>query len=197
MKRFEGAKLLFFTPVKDKAFAYDKQGTDPLAATCRGKLQVQRAKLNQEINYQTMMRNGFHLGANFSEDDPQIRQPIPATEPKKDRLKLFFVNLNYWIYCNDFNTKHAFLSLKLGLTVSGLPSMQKHCIRKSVLFNIAALYTQIGAKQDRTKNDGLDAAVDSFLRGAGVFHFLKQNFSNPPSTDLSAEVLDMLTHLML
>ncbi|GFU00495.1 rhophilin-2 [Nephila pilipes] len=58
MKRFEGAKLLFFTPVKDKAFAYDKQGTDPLAATCRGKLQVQRAKLNQEINYQTMMRNG-------------------------------------------------------------------------------------------------------------------------------------------
>lgn len=69
--------------------------------------------------------------------------------------------------------------------------------KASVLFNIAALYTQIGAKQDRTSSEGMDAAVDSFLRGAGIFHYLKQNFSNPPSTDLSPEVLDMLTHLML
>ncbi|GIY01042.1 rhophilin-2 [Caerostris extrusa] len=39
--------------------AYRKPGyRSPLAATCRGRLQVQRAKLNQEINYQTMMRNG-------------------------------------------------------------------------------------------------------------------------------------------
>ncbi|GBM81315.1 Rhophilin-2 [Araneus ventricosus] len=286
MKRFEGAKLIFWTPVKDKTFPYDKQGTNPLAATCRGKLQIQRAKLNQEINYQTMMRNGAEklyrattnkklketialelsfvnsslqllkeqladlnssvqlyqnnssiptmpmvpLGLketkeidfkepfkdfileHYSEDDSkfdsaiqqlnQIRQAIrtPSRDASGVKMLFHYYNLLYFID-KRFFASHRNLGLHFEWfdSLSGLPSMQKSIAfeKASVLFNIAALYTQIGAKQDRTKSEGMDAAVDNFLRGAGVFHFLKQNFSNPPSTDLSPEVLDMLTHLML
>ncbi|XP_055951122.1 rhophilin-2-like isoform X1 [Argiope bruennichi] len=263
-----------------------KRGTNPLAATCRGKLQIQRAKLNQEINYQTMMRNGAEklyrattnkklketialelsfvnsslqllkeqladlnssvqlyqnnssiptmpmvpLGLketkeidfkepfkdfileHYSEDDSkfdtaiqqlnQIRQAIrtPSRDASGVKMLFHYYNLLYFID-KRFFASHRNLGLHFEWfdSLTGLPSMQKSIAfeKASILFNIAALYTQIGAKQDRTKSEGMDAAVDNFLRGAGVFHFLKQNFSNPPSTDLSPEVLDMLTHLML
>ncbi|KAG8191473.1 hypothetical protein JTE90_020722 [Oedothorax gibbosus] len=283
MKRFEGAKLLFWTPVKDKTL---KQGADPLAATCRGKLQIQRAKLNQEINYQTMMRNGAEklykattnkklketialelsfvnsslqllkeqladlnssvqlyqnnssvptmpmvpLGLketkeidfkepfkdfileHYSEDDSRfdtaiqqlnkIRQGVrtPSRDASGVKMLFHYYNLLYYID-KRFFASHRNLGLHFEWfdSLTGLPSMQKSIAfeKASILFNIAAVYTQIGAKQDRSKSEGMDSAVDNFLRGAGVFHFLKQNFSNPPSTDLSPDVLDMLTDLML
>jgi hypothetical protein len=34
------------------------QGSDPRAATCRGKLQSKRSKLNLEINKELMLRSG-------------------------------------------------------------------------------------------------------------------------------------------
>ena len=34
------------------------QGSDPRAATCRGKLQSRRSKLNMEINKELRLRNG-------------------------------------------------------------------------------------------------------------------------------------------
>ena len=34
------------------------QGSDPRAATCRGKLQNKRSKLNMEINKELMLRSG-------------------------------------------------------------------------------------------------------------------------------------------
>lgn len=34
------------------------QGSDPRAATCRGKLQTRRCKLNQEINKELRLRAG-------------------------------------------------------------------------------------------------------------------------------------------
>ncbi|CAN7992173.1 unnamed protein product [Ixodes hexagonus] len=84
-------------------------------------------------------------------------------------------------------------------SLTGVPSTQKTVAfeKASVLFNIAALYTQIGAKQDRGKSAGIDSAVDSFLRAAGMFCYIRENFSKPPSMDLSAETLEVLTHIML
>jgi hypothetical protein len=66
-----------------------------------------------------------------------------------------------------------------------------------VLFNIGGLYTQIGTQQDRTTENGLDCAVDNFLRAAGTFEFIKENFSNAPSSDLGTDCLRMLVQLML
>ena len=64
--------------------------------------------------------------------------------------------------------------------------------KASVLFNIGSLYTQIGARYDRTTEDGLDSAVDNFLRAAGTFEFIKENFSHAPSSDLGTDCLRML-----
>jgi hypothetical protein len=56
-------------------------------------------------------------------------------------------------------------------SLTGVPSCQKTVAfeKACTLFNLGAIYTQIGAKQDRTSEKELDHAVDNFLRAAGVF----------------------------
>lgn len=82
---------------------------------------------------------------------------------------------------------------------SGVPSCQRTVAfeKACVLFNMGAVYTQIGAKQDRSSAKGLDAAVDSFLRAAGTFKYIHENFTNAPSMDLGPEMLEMFVQLML
>lgn len=60
----------------------------------------------------------------------------------------------------------------------GEPSCQKTISleKASILFNIAALYTQIGARKDRKKTDELNYAVDYFLKAAGVFQHIIGNY---------------------
>ena len=65
--------------------------------------------------------------------------------------------------------------------------------KASVLFNIGALYT----RQDKTTENGLDCAVNNFLRAAGTFMFIHENFNNAPSIDLGSGCLNMLVQLML
>ena len=79
-----------------------------------------------------------------------------------------------------------------------MPSCQRTVAfeKASVLFNIAALYTQIGTRQDRDSQKGLDSAVDNFLRSAGTFQYIHENFTNAPSMDLQPDTLEMLVHLM-
>ena len=79
-----------------------------------------------------------------------------------------------------------------------MPSSQRTVAfeKASVLFNIGGLFTQIGTKQDRTTQDGLDAAVDNFLRAAGTFQYIHENFTNAPSSDLGPDTLHMLVQLM-
>ena len=71
-------------------------------------------------------------------------------------------------------------------SLTGVPSCQRTVAfeKASVLFNIAALYTQIGTRQDRDSQKGLDTAVDNFLRSAGTFQYIHENFTNAPSMDL-------------
>ncbi|XP_008336763.1 rhophilin-1 isoform X2 [Cynoglossus semilaevis] len=84
-------------------------------------------------------------------------------------------------------------------SLTGVPSCQRALAfeKGSVLFNIAALYTQIGARQDRSEAAGIDRAIDAFQRAAGAFNYLKDNFSNAPSLDMSAPSLCMLVRLMV
>ena len=83
-------------------------------------------------------------------------------------------------------------------SLTGVPSSQKTVAfeKASVLFNIGSLYTQIGTKQDRVTEDGLDTAVDNFLRAAGTFQYIHENFTNAPSSDLGPDTLHMLVQLM-
>ncbi|XP_030409777.1 rhophilin-1 isoform X1 [Gopherus evgoodei] len=84
-------------------------------------------------------------------------------------------------------------------SLTGVPSHQRALAfeKGSVLFNIGALHTQIGARQDRTTLQGVDRAIDAFQKAAGAFNYLKENFSNAPSLDMSTASLNMLVRLMI
>ena len=84
-------------------------------------------------------------------------------------------------------------------SLTGVPCIQKTVAfeKASILFNVGGLYTQIGARQNRTSEEGLDTAVDNFLRAAGIFQFMQENFSNAPSSDLGTDCLTMLVQLMM
>ena len=84
-------------------------------------------------------------------------------------------------------------------SLTGAPSCQRTVAfeKACVLFNLGALYTQMGARHDRTCAAGLDAAVNCFLRAAGMFKYIHDTFTNAPSKDLCPDVLDMFIQLML
>ncbi|XP_076352612.1 rhophilin-2-B-like isoform X1 [Tachypleus tridentatus] len=262
------------------------RGSDPRAATCRGKLQYRRSKLNQEMNKEMMMRNGAEklfkvttnkkmqemvaLELSFVNSNLQLlkeqlaelnssvqmyqdesaQQLVPMIplglketkdinfmEPFKDfisehyredgnnyetsiqelmsirqalktpsrdqsgvQLLFEYYNLLYYVE-RRFFPPHRNLGIFFEWfdSLTGVPSTQKTIAfeKASILFNIASLYTQIGAKQNRTKSSGADAAVDSFLRAAGMFCYIRENFSNAPSMDLAPDTLETLTYLML
>ncbi|RXN34940.1 rhophilin-1 isoform X1 [Labeo rohita] len=84
-------------------------------------------------------------------------------------------------------------------SLTGVPSVQRALAfeKGSVLFNIGALYTQIGARQDRSTLTGIQNAIDAFQRAAGAFLYLQENFSHAPSLDMSSPALSMLVRLMV
>lgn len=59
-------------------------------------------------------------------------------------------------------------------SLTGVPSHQRALAfeKGSVLFNIGALHTQIGARQDRASLPGLNQAIDAFQKAAGMYVFL-------------------------
>ncbi|KAF7988466.1 hypothetical protein HCN44_001039 [Aphidius gifuensis] len=263
------------------------RGSDPRVATCRGKLQNKRSKLNQEINKELRLRAGaenlfkattnrklketvalelsfvnsnlqllkeqlaelnssvelyqnidgtelimpmiplglketkdidfsdpfkdFILehysedGENYEEAIAELMETRQATRtPTRDSagiaLLLRYYNQLYFIERRFFPPDRS-----LGIyfewfdSLTGVPSCQRTVAfeKASVLFNAGALYTQLGAKHDRRTIKGLDQAVDSFLRAAGTFRYIHENFTNAPSMDLGPDMLDMLVQLML
>lgn len=74
--------------------------------------------------------------------------------------------------------RKIFRNVLIFLCSIGEPTCQKTITleKASTLFNIAALYTQIGAKKDRTQLNELDEAVDCFLKAAGIFQHIIGGF---------------------
>ncbi|XP_057353679.1 rhophilin-1 isoform X2 [Manis pentadactyla] len=83
-------------------------------------------------------------------------------------------------------------------SLTGVPAEQQSLAfeKGSVLFNIGALHTQIGARQDRSCPEGTSRAVKAFQRAAGAFSLLRENFSHAPSLDMKPASLSMLEQLM-
>lgn len=74
---------------------------------------------------------------------------------------------------------------------SGEPSSQRSVAfeKACILFNLGAIYTQIGTKHDRKSEKGLDGAVYSFLQAAGVFKHIYDTYTNAPSMDMKPMVI--------
>ncbi|XP_006114990.1 rhophilin-2 isoform X1 [Pelodiscus sinensis] len=82
---------------------------------------------------------------------------------------------------------------------TGVPVCQKNFFleKASILFNIGALYTQIGTRCNRETRLGLENAVDAFQRAAGILNYLKETFTHTPSYDMSPAMLSVLVKMML
>ncbi|XP_063905456.1 rhophilin-2 isoform X3 [Zophobas morio] len=272
-----------FSDLPKKPFV---RGSDPRVATCRGKLQNRRSKLNQEINKELRLRAGaenlFKATTNrklketvalelsfvnsnlqllkeqlaelnssvelyqsdstdavmpmiplglketkeidfrdpfkdfilehYSEDASQYEDAIADFMDTRQAIRtplrdLSGISLLFRYYNQLYFVERRFFppDRSLGIyfewfdSLTGVPSCQRTVAfeKACVLFNMGAIYTQIGAKQDRSTAKGLDAAVDSFLRAAGTFRYIHENFTNAPSMDLRPEMLEMLVQLML
>ncbi|XP_022601496.1 rhophilin-2 isoform X3 [Seriola dumerili] len=82
---------------------------------------------------------------------------------------------------------------------TGVPVCQQNLSleKASILFNMAALYSQIGTRSDRQTIVGLEEAISSFQKAAGVLNHLKETFTHTPSYDMSPAMLSMLIRMML
>lgn len=82
---------------------------------------------------------------------------------------------------------------------TGVPVCQQNVSleKASILFNIGALYTQIGTRCNRQTGSGLQDAITAFQKAAGVLHHLKETFTHTPSYDMSPSMLSMLIKMML
>ncbi|CAN9506877.1 unnamed protein product [Ophioblennius macclurei] len=82
---------------------------------------------------------------------------------------------------------------------TGVPVCQQNLSleKASVLFNMAALYSQIGTRSDRQTTDGLEEAISSFQKAAGILNHLKETYTHIPSYDMSPAMLSMLIRLMI
>uniref|UniRef100_A0A3P9GYI2 Rhophilin, Rho GTPase binding protein 1 n=1 Tax=Oryzias latipes TaxID=8090 RepID=A0A3P9GYI2_ORYLA len=149
-----------------------------------------------------------HYGEDSSQYDREIRELTELRQamrtPSRNQagLELLMEYYNQLYYVDQrFFSAHRNLGLHFHWydSLTGVPSSQRALAfeKGSVLFNIGALYTQIGARQDRCATADIDAAIDAFQRAAGAFNYLKENFSNAPSLDMSAPSLSMLVRLML
>ncbi|XP_032230110.2 rhophilin-2 isoform X1 [Nematostella vectensis] len=83
--------------------------------------------------------------------------------------------------------------------MTGLPKVQRSAAfeKASVMFNIGALWSQIGTKQDRGTAEGVEEACMAFQKAAGAFRFIRDNFMNSPSVDMTQDTLEALIPLML
>ncbi|KAF0311589.1 Rhophilin-2 [Amphibalanus amphitrite] len=263
-----------------------KKGSDPGAATCRGKLQYRRSRLNVDINKHLLLRQGAEnllraaenkkvrqavslelsfLNSNlqflkeelsdlnssvdvYQNDDSKLQHipmipfglketnPIDFTDAFKEfiaehyhedpepyigvikdfidtrqamrtpqrsstGLALLFEYYNqlYFIERRLFPPdRHLGVYFEWYDSLTGLPSCQRTMAfeKASVLFNIAALHSQLGAKEARTCQKGLDTTIGHYLRAAGIYRYILENFSNAPSRDLDPDVLEVLTGLL-
>ncbi|KAL1022725.1 hypothetical protein UPYG_G00031520 [Umbra pygmaea] len=132
----------------------------------------------------------------------ELRQAMRTPSRNQAGLELLVEYYNQLYYLEQrFFPPHRTLGVHFHWydSLTGVPSCQRALAfeKGSVLFNVGALYTQMGARQDRSAPAGLDRAIDAFQRAAGAFHYLKENFSNAPSLDMSGPSLCMLVRLMV
>ncbi|XP_066946603.1 rhophilin-2-B-like [Macrobrachium rosenbergii] len=180
--------------------------------TCKGVMPMIPLGLKEtkEINFREPFKD-FILEHYSEESDKyneaitefmELREAMRTPERDESGVALLFEYFNqlYFIDRRFFPPDRS-----LGIyfewydSLTGTPSCQRTVAfeKACILFNLGSLYTQLGARHDRTSSNGLDAAVNNFLRAAGMFQYLHDTFTNAPSKDLSPEVLDMLIRLML
>ncbi|XP_022096108.1 rhophilin-1-like [Acanthaster planci] len=132
----------------------------------------------------------------------ELRQAMRTPKRTSEGVDLLFEYYNqlYFVENRFFPPdRHTSIYLTWYDALTGIPSVQRSIAfeKGSVLFNICSLYTQIGARQDRSTPEGIQEAITNLQLAAGGFRYLAANFSHAPSMDMSKPVLLMLDALMM
>ncbi|XP_077085095.1 rhophilin-2 isoform X4 [Siphateles boraxobius] len=144
-------------------------------------------------------------GSNFQDqidDLMDLRQACRTPSRNPSGVDLL---ANYFSQLSFLETRFFSPTRQLGIfftwydSFTGMPVCQQNISleKASMLFNMAALYSQIGTRADRQTQAGLEDAIAAFQKSAGVLHFLKETFTHTPSYDMSPAMLSMLIRLML
>ncbi|KAG8036686.1 hypothetical protein G9C98_004008 [Cotesia typhae] len=67
----------------------------------------------------------------------------------------------------------------------------------SILYNIGAIHTQLGAKTERTSADGMKMACSHFQCAAWAFEHLQNSYPQPPGVDMAPELMKFMHQLCL
>lgn len=71
----------------------------------------------------------------------------------------------------------------------------------NILYNLAAMYSQLAMSSNRSTSDGLKAAANNFCLGAGVLSYIRTNIipemRSPPPEDMDTMTLESLEKLLL
>uniref|UniRef100_A0A8C1J613 Rhophilin, Rho GTPase binding protein 2 n=1 Tax=Cyprinus carpio TaxID=7962 RepID=A0A8C1J613_CYPCA len=144
-------------------------------------------------------------GSNFQaeiDDLMDLRQACrtPSRNPSGvDLLASYFSQLSFLEPRFFSPTRQIAIFFTWYDSFTGVPVCQQNISleKASMLFNMAALYSQIGTRADRQTQAGLEDAIAAFQKSAGVLHYLKETFTHTPSYDMSPAMLSMLIRLML
>uniref|UniRef100_A0A671RFK4 Rhophilin-2 n=1 Tax=Sinocyclocheilus anshuiensis TaxID=1608454 RepID=A0A671RFK4_9TELE len=144
-------------------------------------------------------------GSNFQDeidDLMDLRQACRTPSRNPSGVDLL---ANYFSQLSFLETRFFSPTRQIGIfftwydSFTGVPVCQQNISleKASMLFNMAALYSQIGTRADRQTQTGLEDAIAAFQKSAGVLHYLKETFTHTPSYDMSPAMLSMLIRLML
>uniref|UniRef100_A0A673L0G4 Rhophilin-2-like n=1 Tax=Sinocyclocheilus rhinocerous TaxID=307959 RepID=A0A673L0G4_9TELE len=144
-------------------------------------------------------------GSNFQDeidDLMDLRQACRTPSRNPSGVDLL---ANYFSQLSFLETRFFSPTRQIGIfftwydSFTGVPVCQQNISleKASMLFNMAALYSQIGTRADRQTQAGLEDAIAAFQKSAGVLHYLKETFTHTPSYDMSPAMLSMLIRLML
>ncbi|TEA37881.1 hypothetical protein DBR06_SOUSAS1410120, partial [Sousa chinensis] len=166
-------------------------------------------KETKQLDWATPLKEliSGHFGEDSASYEAEIREledlRQAARTPSRSEAGLELLTAYYNQLCFQ-EARFVTPARSLGLlfhwydSLTGVPAQQRALAfeKGSVLFNIGALHTQIGARQDRSCPEGTSCAVEAFQRAAGAFSLLRENFSHAPSPDMSPASLSMLEQLM-
>ncbi|XP_025249979.1 rhophilin-1 isoform X1 [Theropithecus gelada] len=167
-------------------------------------------KETKELDWSTPLKEliSVHFGEDGTSYEAEIRELEALRQamrtPSRNEAGLELLTAYYNQLC-FLDARFLTPARSLGLffhwydSLTGVPAQQRALAfeKGSVLFNIGALHTQIGACQNRSCAEGAHRAVEAFQRAAGTFSLLRENFSHAPSPDMSPASLCALEQLMM
>ncbi|XP_041010565.1 vacuolar-sorting protein BRO1-like [Juglans microcarpa x Juglans regia] len=137
------------------------------------------------------------------------RQPDPTPSARRDLLQNYFkalclVETRFPISPDKDHINTVTFTWHDAFKQKQKASQQNiHLEKAAVLFNLGAVYSQIGLSYDRSTVDGRKLSSHAFMGAAGAFAFLRDNASTKASigssttVDISLECAGMLERLML